>query len=215
MTVSTRLFLASSSPRRAEILTALGIPFTAAPADVDETIRPGESGRAAASRLAGEKAAMCAARHPGEWVLAADTLVLLDDAVLGKPREDAEAREMLRRLSGRDHRVVTAVVLRKAPGPELEAVEESRVRIALLDEEEIRWYVSTGEPLDKAGAYAVQGLGARFVESVDGSFTNVMGLPARSVYRLLREAPDPALARLALSSGRASSRTSARPLRKG
>lgn len=211
----TRLVLASASPRRAEILTALGIPFTVVATDVDETVAAGESGRAAASRLAAEKAVASAARRPGEWVLAADTLVLLDDAILGKPRDDSDARGMLRQLSGRDHRVVTSVHLTNGSGPGLEAIEESRVRIAPLDEEEIRWYVSTGEPLDKAGAYAVQGLGARFVESVEGSFTNVMGLPARSVYRLLREAPDPALARLALSSVPASSRTSGNPLRRG
>jgi septum formation protein len=208
----TRLILASASPRRAEILEALGIPFTVTPTDVDETVAPGESGREAALRLAGEKAAAAAALHPEDWVLAADTLVLLDGAILGKPRDDAEAREMLRRLSGREHRVVTAVRLTKAAGPELDAVEESRVRIARLDEDEIRWYVATGEPRDKAGAYAVQGLGARFVESVEGSFSNVMGLPARSVYDLLRGAPDPALARLARVSGRASSRTSGNPL---
>ncbi|HEY3170122.1 MAG TPA: Maf family protein [Thermoanaerobaculia bacterium] len=205
-----RLLLASGSPRRAEILSALGIPFTAVPTRVDETIAPGESGRDAASRLAGEKAAAAAALHPADWVLAADTLVLLDGTVLGKPRDEGEAGEMLRRLSGREHRVVTAVRLTKGVGPAFEAIEESRVRIAPLDDEEIRWYVSTGEPRDKAGAYAVQGLGARFVESVDGSFSNVMGLPARSVYRLLREAPDPALARLALASARVSSGTSGR-----
>ena len=208
------LVLASASPRRAEILTALGIPFTVVATDIDETVAPGESGRAAASRLAAEKAAASAALSPGDWVLAADTLVLLDDAILGKPRDGTDARGMLRRLSGREHRVVTAVSLTRASGPGLEAIEESRVRIAPLDEEEIRWYVSTGEPLDKAGAYAVQGLGARFVESVEGSFTNVMGLPARSVYRLLREAPDPALVRLALSSAPSSSRTSGNPLRR-
>jgi septum formation protein len=208
------LVLASASPRRAEILTALGIPFTVVATDIDETVAPGESGRAAASRLAAEKAAASAALSPGDWVLAADTLVLLDDAILGKPRDGTDARGMLRRLSGREHRVVTAVRLTRASGPGLEAIEESRVRIAPLDEEEIRWYVSTGEPLDKAGAYAVQGLGARFVESVEGSFTNVMGLPARSVYRLLREAPDPALVRLALSSAPSSSRTSGNPLRR-
>jgi septum formation protein len=208
------LVLASASPRRAEILTALGIPFTVVATDIDETVAPGESGRAAASRLAAEKAAASAALSPGDWVLAADTLVLLDDAILGKPRDGTDARGMLRRLSGREHKVVTAVRLTKASGPGLEAIEESRVKIAPLDEEEIRWYVSTGEPLDKAGAYAVQGLGARFVESVEGSFTNVMGLPARSVYRLLREAPDPALVRLALSSAPSSSRTSGNPLRR-
>lgn len=213
--MTTRLILASSSPRRAEILTALGIPFRVSPADVDESVLPGETGPAAASRLAGAKAAAASLRHPRDWVLAADTLVLLDGAVLGKPRDDDEAEEMLRRLSGREHRVVTAVRLARGTGGGQEEIEESRVRIAPLDEKEIRWYVSTGEPLDKAGAYAVQGLGARFIESVAGSFTNVMGLPARSVYRLLRAAPDPVLGRLALASGPVSSRTSGNPPRKG
>lgn len=146
-------------------------------------------------------------------MLAADTLVLLDGAVLGKPADGREAGDMLRRLSGREHRVVTAVRLTRGTGPGQDALEESRVRIAVLDEEEIRWYVSTGEPRDKAGAYAVQGLGGRFIESVQGSFTNVMGLPARTVYRLLRESPDPELARLALACAPPSSDTSENPLR--
>ncbi len=195
-----RLLLASASPRRAEILGALGIPFDLSPADVDETLMPGESGHDAAARLARAKAAAVAALHPGAWVLAADTLVLIDGAVFGKPRDDADAARMLRRLAARVHVVVTAVSLMRDAAHPGGTVQESRVRIAPLDDEEIRWYVATGEPRDKAGAYAVQGLGARFVESVDGSFSNVMGLPARSVYRLLREAPDPALARLALAS---------------
>lgn len=210
-----RLLLASTSPRRAEILGTLGIPFDLAAADVDETVLPGESGRDAAERLARVKATAAASQNPGAWVLAADTLVLIDGAVLGKPRDDAHAAEMLRRLSGREHVVVTAVSLLRDAGPPTATVEESRVRIAPLDEEEIRWYVGTGEPRDKAGAYAVQGLGARFVEAVNGSFSNVMGLPARSVYRLLREAPDPALARLALASAAPSSRTSERPPPRG
>lgn len=215
MTTPNLLVLASSSPRRSEILGALGIPFRIAAADVDETVLPGESGREAAVRLARAKAAATGSLHRDAWVLAADTLVLIDGAVLGKPRDDADAAAMLRRLSGREHVVVTAVSLLRNGGPELATVEESRVRIAPLDEEEIDWYVATGEPRDKAGAYAVQGLGARFVESVDGSFSNVMGLPARSVYRLLRRAPDPALARLALASEGASSRTSASPRPRG
>lgn len=215
MTTPDLLVLASSSPRRSEILGALGIPFRIAAADVDETVLPGESGREAAVRLARAKAAATGSLHRDAWVLAADTLVLIDGAVLGKPRDDADAAAMLRRLSGREHVVVTAVSLLRNGGPELATVEESRVRIAPLDEEEIDWYVATGEPRDKAGAYAVQGLGARFVESVDGSFSNVMGLPARSVYRLLRRAPDPALARLALASEGASSRTSASPRPRG
>jgi septum formation protein len=194
------LILASSSPRRAEILAALGIPFEISPADIPEILVPGETGPEAAARLAREKAAAAAVRHAGEWILAADTLVLVDSVVLGKPADDRDAREMLRLLSGREHRVVTAVHLRKGFADGTGEIEESRVRIAPMTDEEIRWYVETGEPRDKAGAYAVQGLGARFVEGVDGSFSNVMGLPARTVYRLLREAPDPDLARLALSS---------------
>jgi septum formation protein len=194
------LVLASSSPRRAEILESLGIPFTVDPAEVDEAVRPGESGKAAASRLAAEKAALVAMRRPKAWVLAADTLVLLDGDVLGKPRDDADAVAMLGRLSGRDHRVVTAVRLRRGGNEGREAVELSGVRIADLSPEEIRWYVATGEPHDKAGAYAVQGLGSRFIESVSGSYTNVMGLPARAVYLLMRESGDPALARAALGA---------------
>ena len=195
---SGSLVLASSSARRAEILTSLRIPFVVEPADVVEDLLPGEPGEAAASRLAAEKAALVARRSPGSWVLAADTLVLLDGDILGKPRDDADAERMLHRLSGREHRVVTAVRLRRGEDPGREDVETSGVRIAPLSEEEVRWYVSTGEPRDKAGAYAVQGLGSRFIESVSGSYSNVMGLPARSVYRLMREAGDPILARLAL-----------------
>ncbi len=194
------LILASASPRRAEILTSLGIRFRAEPADVTEDLLEGESPEAAVSRLAAGKAAHAAARHAGLWVLAADTLVVLDRKLLGKPRDDADAVGMLRLLSGREHRVVTAVRLRRGSDPGREIVEWSGVRLAPLSEKEIAWYVETGEPRDKAGSYAVQGLGARFIESVDGSYTNVMGLPARAVYRLMREAGDPALARLALPS---------------
>jgi len=204
MTASTPpdslLVLASGSPRRAEILTALGIPFEIEAPDVDETLRPGEPGDRAASRLAADKAAEVAKRRPDRWVLAADTLVLLDGDALGKPAGEGEARKMLSRLAGREHRVVTAVRLRRGSDPGREIVEESRVRMAPMSEDEVAWYVSTAEPMDKAGAYAVQGLGARFIEGVAGSFTNVMGLPARGVYRLMREARDPALARLALAS---------------
>ncbi|HEV2063910.1 MAG TPA: Maf family protein [Thermoanaerobaculia bacterium] len=194
---SPKLVLASSSPRRAEILTSLGIPFVVDPADIEETPRPGEAPGETAARLAAAKAAVVAALRPGAWVLAADTLVVLDDAVLGKPVNDAGAARMLRRLAGRDHRVVTGVCLRSDAGPGTTLIEWSRVRFAALSEEELAWYVATGEPRDKAGAYAVQGLGARFIESIEGSFTNVMGLPARAVYRLLRETPS--LAPLALS----------------
>lgn len=134
-------------------------------------------------------------------MLAADTLVFLDGETLGKPRDDAEAAAMLGRLAGREHGVVTAVHLQRGDGPGRGIAETSRVRFGPMTADEIRWYVATGEPRDKAGAYGVQGLGARFIEEVRGSFTNVMGLPARSVYLLLRDAPDPSLALLALSSG--------------
>ncbi len=193
--------LASASPRRADILRSLGIPFTVSPVDLAENILPGETAEAAARRLAAEKAAIAAAREPGHWVLAADTLVFLDGLILGKPRDDREAAAMLGRLAGRDHHVVTAVHLRRGDAPGAGLAEHSRVRFAPMSEPEIRWYVATGEPRDKAGAYGIQGHGARFIEGIEGSFTNVMGLPARGVYELLRNAGDPALALLALSSG--------------
>lgn len=194
------LILASASPRRAEILRSLGIPFTVFPTDIPEGPLPGETAEAAVQRLAAEKAARVAAREREAWVLAADTLVFLDGLVLGKPRDDGEAAQMLRRLADREHRVVTAVHLRRNAVPGVGLAEISRVRFAPMSEEEVRWYVATGEPRDKAGAYGVQGLGARFIEEIHGSFTNVMGLPARTVYRLLRDAGDPTLATLALSS---------------
>jgi nucleoside triphosphate pyrophosphatase len=195
------LVLASASPRRAEILRSLGIPFSIRPVNLSEDPLPGETAEAAAMRLATEKAARAAARDPDVWVLAADTLVYLDGAILGKPRDDAEAGGMLRRLAGREHGVVTALSLRRGDAPARSMAEVSRVRFASMTAEEIVWYVATGEPRDKAGAYGVQGLGARFIEEIHGSFTNVMGLPARAVYRLLRGVPDPALSSLALSSG--------------
>lgn len=195
------LVLASASPRRAEILSSLGIPFVVRAVDVREEPLPGETAEAAAVRLASEKAAAAARLDPHAWVLAADTLVFLDGAILGKPRDAAEAAAMLRRLSGREHGVVTAVHLRRGEAPGRGVAEISRVRFAPLEDDEIAWYVGTGEPADKAGAYGVQGLGARFIEEIHGSFTNVMGLPARAVYRLLRASPDPALALLALASG--------------
>jgi septum formation protein len=177
----------------------MGIPFVVDAADVPEEIRPGESALDAASRLAADKAACVAERHPDSWVLAADTLVLLGEEILGKPRDDPDARRMLGSLAGREHRVVTAARLLRLADAGRERIETSRVRIAPLSPEEMLWYVATGEPRDKAGAYAVQGLGARFIESVSGSYTNVMGLPARSVYLLLKESGDASLARLALS----------------
>jgi septum formation protein len=166
---------------------------------VDETPRDGETAQDTAARLAEEKAVEVSRRHRERWALGADTLVILDGVALGKPRNEEDARQMLRLLAGREHRVVTGVALAREGRVLRKTMEESFVQMAALTLDEIRWYVATSEPMDKAGAYAVQGLGSRFIEGIRGSYTNVMGLPARGVYRLMREAEDPALALLALS----------------
>lgn len=179
------LILASASPRRAAILHALGIPFRAVTPSVDETLLQGEAGAAAAERLARAKAA---AVGPQERpVLAADTLVLCDGKVLGKPATAEEAGRMLRALAGRSHEVVTGVCLAHR-GTSRSGLETTAVTFAPMDEADIAWYVGTGEPLDKAGAYHVDGRGALFVTAVSGSPSNVAGLPVRLMLRLAREA---------------------------
>ena len=179
------LILASASPRRATILTALGVPFLTVTPSVDESLLPGEAGAAAAERLARAKAASVVG-----WadlpVLAADTLVVCEGLVLGKPASPAEASRMLRTLSGRSHEVVTGVCVAR-DGVLRSGVETTVVTFAPMAEAEIAWYVGTGEPLDKAGAYHVDGGGALFVSSVSGSPSNVAGLPVGLVARLLRE----------------------------
>ena len=179
------LVLASASPRRAAILTALGIPFRAITPSVDETLHAGEAGAAAAERLARAKAeAVLPQDLP---VLAADTLVLCDGAVLGKPATPADAARMLRTLSGRTHEVVTGMCL--AHGSTARSgVDTTAVTFAPMSDAEIDWYVATGEPLDKAGAYHVDGRGALFISAVSGSPSNVAGLPVRLMLRLAREA---------------------------
>jgi septum formation protein len=180
------LVLASASPRRRELLAGLGLRFAVRSVDVDETPREGELPRDYVVRLAIEKARERA--HPGEIVLAADTTVVLGSEILGKPRDAEDARQMLARIAGREHTVLTGVALEE-PGRDLRAssLEVSRVRMASLSEERIAWYVETGEPLDKAGSYAVQGLGALFVEEIDGNYTNVVGLPLPLTARLFAE----------------------------
>jgi septum formation protein len=180
------LILASASPRRAAILTALGLPFRVVVPSVDESLLPGESGALAAERLARAKAASVAGTA-GLPVLAGDTLVLCDERVLGKPASPEEAAAMLRTLSGRSHEVVTGVCLAHA-GTLRSGVETTVVTFGPMTDAEIDWYVGTGEPLDKAGAYHVDGRGALFVSSVSGSPSNVAGLPVRLVARLLGEA---------------------------
>ena len=181
-----RLVLASSSPRRADLLRAAGIPFELFPVDVDEQFRRGETPEHAVARLAEAKAAVAAGSHPDAIILGADTTVVVLRETLAKPADAEDAARMLRLLSGRSHDVLTGVCV-SHQGRRLVHVEPTRVRMAPLQESEIAWYVATGEPLDKAGAYAVQGLASRFIEGIDGSYSNVVGLPISSVYSLLKE----------------------------
>lgn len=177
--------LASASPRRARILRELGLEFEVLVSDVDETLRPGESGELAAERLARAKALAVVARTQLP-VLAADTVVLCEGELLGKPASPHAARRMLQRLSGHTHEVVTGVCLAR-DGHVLSARESTAVTFASLSPVEIEWYVGTGEPLDKAGAYHVDGLGGLFIRAVSGSPSNVAGLPVRLVYVLAEE----------------------------
>jgi len=180
------LVLASSSPRRRELLGALGVPFSVRPSDIDETVRDGEEPPHYVVRLAREKAA-AVARH-GELVLGADTTVVLDGEVLGKPADPEDARSMLRRIADREHVVFTGVALHDgSSGRQVSAVDTTRVRMSALTAEQIAWYVATGEPMDKAGAYGIQGKGALFVAEVFGNYGNVVGLPLPMVCRLMEE----------------------------
>lgn len=187
-----RLILASASPRRAELLAAAGIPFEVRPADVDESVLPGEPADAYVRRVAREKALAAGAGAPRAPILGADTVVVADGEILGKPRDAEDARRMLRGLSGISHRVLTGVCLvpaGSAEGGDARAevrVAATTVEFAALTDEEIAWYVSTGEPMDKAGAYAIQGFASRFVTRIDGSYSNVVGLPVALVYGMCR-----------------------------
>jgi septum formation protein len=185
MSALPSLILASASPRRRELLGGLGLRFTVRAADIDETPRPGEDPAATVLRLAREKAA--AEAHPGELVLAADTVVVIDGELLGKPRDPEDARAMLARIAGREHTVLTGVALVEPDRDRrVSEVASSRVRMAPLTSDQIASYVATGEPLDKAGSYAVQGIGALFVEEIFGNYTNVVGLPLPLTLRLVR-----------------------------
>jgi septum formation protein len=180
------LILASRSPRRRDLLAGLGIPLEVRPAVTDESVRPGEPAHAYVARVAREKARTAS----GEVVLAADTAVVVGGEILGKPRDAADAARMLRALSGTTHQVLTAVCVRRSappPGREREVTVSTEVQFRALGEEQIAWYLSTGEPLDKAGAYALQGLGGALVESVRGSVSGVVGLPLAESLALLAE----------------------------
>ena len=180
-----RLVLASASPRRAEILRAVGWPFEAEAADVDEALRAGEPPVDYVERLAREKAGAVARARLFGLVLGADTVVVVEGEVLGKPRDAEDARRMLRLLRGRWHEVLTGVALVRAEDARAAvAHERTRVRFAEMTDAEVDWYVSTGEPADKAGAYAVQGRAALFIDGLEGDYWNVVGLPVRLVYEL-------------------------------
>jgi septum formation protein len=206
------LLLASASPRRSDLLKAAGIGFDVLPVNVDETPLAQESPEAHVRRLAEEKARVASQTRPGAVVLGADTVVVVDDRILGKPRDAADAAEMLRALSGRAHEVLTGVAVIRPAGraglkperggdgpptsgaasvapttpPAAIGVACTRVWFSSLSDDEIDWYVRSGEPMDKAGAYAIQGLASRFIDRIDGSYSNVVGLPVALVYRLLK-----------------------------
>jgi septum formation protein len=185
MSVRTpRVILASSSPRRRELLSLVGIAHEVVPADIDESYLAGESPAEHAERLAREKAAVVAAAAPDAVTVAADTIVVIDGDVLGKPRDAAHAAQMLRRLSGRSHRVITAVAA-VWRGATVSAIEDVGVTFRPLTEREISAYIATREPMDKAGAYGIQGFGATIVDRVDGDYFAVMGLAVNRLVRLL------------------------------
>src|SRR6202165_5402486 len=203
------IVLASASPRRQELRRSAGIPLPVQPAEIDETPQPGESPRNCAERLACQKAFSVSKSRPGEWVLGADTIVVIDDAILGKPRDENDAARMLRRLSGRTHRVITGVCLGgdKVPSGQGSAasdakplktedrerrtwVEDARSETTLVTmcdllDAEIGSYIAPGEPMDNAGAYAIQGFASRWIPSVEGDYSNVVGLPLALVYRMV------------------------------
>ncbi|HEV3513843.1 MAG TPA: Maf family protein [Candidatus Sulfotelmatobacter sp.] len=199
------LVLASASPRRQELLRHAGISFAVHPADVDETPLPRESARACAERLARDKALKVWRERPQDLVLGADTVVVIDEAILGKPVDPDDAARMLRMLSGREHHVITGVCLVRAgfsnpqskPGPGrtakigdaavTTASETTAVTMSEIPEEEIRSYIASGEPMDKAGAYAIQGVASRWIPRIEGDYSNVVGLPVDLVCRMLRE----------------------------
>ena len=178
------VILASQSPRRRELLSLIGVPHEVRPANVDETVLPGEMPVPHCERLARLKADTLAAYAPHALVIGSDTIVVIDGSILGKPRDDAEAGDMLRRLSGRTHTVFTAIAVAYR-GETRSAVEVVEVTFRPLDDDVIASYVATGEPLDKAGAYGIQGFGATIVERVDGDYFAVMGLPLGRMVELM------------------------------
>ncbi|HLM79293.1 MAG TPA: Maf family protein [Terriglobales bacterium] len=180
------LVLASASPRRQELLRSAGINFEVQPADIPENALPGEAAKDCAERLAREKALAVARQRPHDCVLGADTVVVVDGQLLGKPSDAADATRMLRLLSGREHQVITGVCLVVSAQPSI-ASETTLVTVSEITEKDIADYIASGEPIDKAGAYAIQGLASRWIPRIEGDYSNVVGLPVALVLRMLRE----------------------------
>ncbi|HVR41027.1 MAG TPA: Maf family protein [Thermoanaerobaculia bacterium] len=184
-----KFILASSSPRRRELLASIGVDFDVIPSHVPEVHEPGEAPEEYVARLSRDKAERIATQHPSRWVIAADTTVLLGEQLLEKPVDVADAERMLAAIAGQTHIVYTGVTLQNLErGHHETRVAESEVRMLPLSPDEIAWYVRTGEPLDKAGAYAVQGIGGMFIDSIHGSYSNVVGLPLATLFQMLRRA---------------------------
>jgi septum formation protein len=189
------IVLASASPRRQELLRNAGISFTVQPADINETPLPGETPRDCAERLAWEKALAVSKTSPEQWVLGADTIVVVHDTILGKPRNAEDAARMLQLLSGRTHAVITGVCVVKpvvngqGSGARKASTDSETTLVTFCDlsDDEIRDYVATAEPMDKAGAYAIQGIASRWIPRIEGDYSNVVGLPVALVYRMLRD----------------------------
>ena len=178
-----KLLLASASPRRRMLLAEAGYACEACPMDVDERRRPGERPSAYVERIATLKAEAAIAQFPDRIVVAADTVVVVDGDVFGKPADEADAERMLRRLSGRSHDVLTGLAV--VGHRRLTSVESTRVWFEALNDDDIRWYVASGEPMDKAGGYAIQGLASRVIPRIEGSYSNVVGLPLYETMSLL------------------------------
>lgn len=179
-----KLVLASSSPRRTELLNRAGWPHEVLVVGIDESVRPQEEPAAYVQRLARSKAEAVAERLEEGLVLGADTTVVVDNQILGQPDDDADAKRMLKLLNGKWHEVLTGVALVRVGGETRVAHETTRVRFAEMSEGEIDWYIASGEPVGKAGAYGIQGKAALFIEEIDGDYFNIMGLPIRLVYKL-------------------------------
>lgn len=188
ISIPNALVLASASPRRKELLRLVGLKFKIIPAHVNEDYIAGESPRQHVKRLARDKALTVSIKYPDAWVLGADTIVVIDGLILGKPKNKTQARQMLERLSAREHNVFTGFTLSRAVSRSIKTkVIQSAVQFKAISAEEIEWYISCDEPYDKAGGYAVQGKGAYFIKAIRGSYTNVIGLPLCEVLEELKK----------------------------